>query len=450
MSKRRKIRVPQGTFTASIHNLSHEGRGVTQIDGKTVFIRGALPKETVEFIYTKRHSRFDEGRLSEVIDHPHSTRVEAPCPHFALCGGCSLQHMSLDEQLTFKKSAVKEQFKHIGKTEPQEWLPTLKAEPFGYRRRARLSVKWVEKKGGIILGFHEKDFGHFITPIEMCLVMHKKVGERLPDIRTLIASLDTAQHIPQIEVAVGDDSAAIIFRHLEPLTTSDQQKLSAFGHTHQFKIFTQPAGPDSVSLLSFANESPYLSYPLPQFDLVMSFLPMDFTQVNFEVNQLMVQKAVELLHPQPDDHILDLFCGLGNFSLALARKAKRVIGVEGSSIMVERATMNALQNHITNCEFHAADLTKPLTQAWAQAPYQKLLLDPARTGALEIVQTISLWYPERIVYVSCNPATLARDMDILVNQHGYRLEKAGIMDMFPHTTHIETIALFTRKTHGKS
>jgi len=450
MSKRRGQRIPQGLYTATVHNLSHEGRGVAHIEGKTTFISGALQGETVEFHYTKSHGRFDEGRLDQVVASANTHRATPPCPHFALCGGCSLQHVEHDEQLRLKQTWVAEQFDHIAKAPPHAWMPTLEGPIFGYRRKARLSLKWVEKKGGLILGFHEKDYGHFVTPIEKCMVLHPKVGEHLTEIRDLIGSLSVAMHIPQLEVAVGDDHSAIVVRHTEPFTPDDQAKLIAFGDTHQFKIFSQAAGPDSIRLLNYPDDSPLLRYRLEAFNLDIYFHPTDFTQVNFGMNQAMVAKAVEWLDPQPTDTILDLFCGLGNFTLALATRAKHVVGVEGSAVMVERAQLNAERNHITNCEFHAADLTKPMTPDWAQRHYDKILLDPARTGAQEIVQLIDTWSPERIVYVSCNPATLARDTDILVNQHGYEFQSAGIMDMFPHTTHVETMAVFTRKSHGKN
>ena len=424
-----------------IESLTHEGRGFAHINGKATFIDGALPGERARFRYLRRRGRFDEGAVVEVLV-PSPERAEPRCPHFGVCGGCSLQHLDAEAQIRHKLAVLLEQLRHIGGVEPGTVLPPLTGPLWGYRRRARLGVKFVEKKGGALVGFREKQ-SRLLADLAGCAVLHPSVGDRLPELRALLGSLQAARQIPQIEITVGDSYTALVFRHLQPLPDKDQEKLKDFGKAHQMGIYLQPGGPDSV--MPLWPEPPFpLSYRLLD-DIEIQFQPTDFIQVNTEINRAMVERVLELLDPQPDEHVLDLFCGLGNFTLPLARRAGQITGAEGEQGLIERAKINAECNGIANAEFVQADLAGPaLDKLFFHAPYHKMLLDPPRTGALEIVSQLGFEKVERVVYISCNPATLARDTRVLVAGKGFRLVKTGVMDMFPHTTHVESIALFER------
>lgn len=440
--KKKAPAAQQAPLEAHIEKLSHDGRGITHINGKTVFVENALPGELVELQIVSRHTKFDEARTIEVImDAPE--RVDPPCAHADICGGCSLQFLNSDSQVELKESVLKEQLKHFGGLEPKTWLPPLRSETEGYRHKARLGAKYVFKKNTLLIGFREKR-SNFLADIYQCEVLSPKVGKKLPVLREYVASLSVRDAIPQIEVAVGEDGAALVFRHLKPLTEKDIAKLIELGQQYHFHIYLQPGGNDSVHKIWPEDGIARLHYSLPEYDLRMAFHPLDFTQVNPLLNQKMVKQALELLDPQPDETVLDLFCGLGNFTLPLARKAKQVIGVEGSAAMVLRGEENAAANGITNAQFFSADLTQDFaSQPWGQLKFDKILIDPPRTGALEIVQKLAQFGAKRLVYVSCNPATLARDAGEL-QQLGYKLTQAGVMDMFPHTTHVESIAVFER------
>lgn len=435
----------------TVEALSHDGRGIARIDGKTVFIAGALPGEKVDIRYYKRHKNFDEAICETVLD-ASPERMEPRCSHFSLCGGCSLQHLSPQAQHLHKQSVLIEQLKHFAKTQPDVVLPPLFDESsWGYRYKARLSVRYSEKKGSVFVGFREKTHPRFIAQIEQCHVLLSSVGLCIKALHELIESLDAKRDIPQIEIAAGDEICALIIRHMSSLSNADREKLLAFGKKYHFWMISQPGGQDSLKSLdeTLPLEST-LFYRLPEEDLTFYFHPAHFTQINPRMNQKLVQRALELLKPEPDEIILDLYCGLGNFSLPLAKRAKHVIGVEGSNTMVQQAQYNAKMNNINNVYFSTADLSDIAFRdmPWAKGKYDKILLDPARAGALEIVQSIEAgsktWHPKSIVYVSCNPATLARDAGILVQEKGYRLREAGIADMFPHTSHVESIALFER------
>jgi 23S rRNA (uracil1939-C5)-methyltransferase len=429
-------------FEAHIDSLSHEGRGLAHIQGKATFIDGALPGERVLFRYTRRRGRFDEGVVAEVLA-PSPERVVPHCPHFGVCGGCSLQHLAPDAQIRHKEAVLLEQLRHIGGVEPGAVLPPLTGPIWGYRRKARLGVKYVEKKGRVLIGFREKR-APLLADLTRCEVLHESVGGRLNELRDLIGGLDASRTIPQIEIAVGDSDTALVFRHLQPLSEKDVGRLVAFGREKGLWIYLQPGGPDSVTPLWPETPSP-LRYQLPG-EVTVHFQPTDFTQVNADINRAMVERVLELLDPQPDERLLDLFCGLGNFTLPLARRAGSVIGVEGEGGLVERAKANAEQNGIDNVEFLRADLAAPDPDApFFNASYDKVLLDPPRTGALEAVTRLGFNGVKRVVYVSCNPATLARDARVLTTEKGFRLAKAGVMDMFPHTTHVESIALFEQR-----
>ncbi|GJM05174.1 MAG: 23S rRNA (uracil(1939)-C(5))-methyltransferase RlmD [marine bacterium B5-7] len=443
MSKRRRNKIPEGLFKADIETLSHEGRGVAHIEGKIVFIENALPGEQVEFKYVSKRAKFDQG-VAENIITANEQRIEPECKFFGYCGGCSLQHMKPDAQLRHKQSVLLEQFTHLGNVEAESILPPLEGPSFGYRHKARLAVKHVIKKEKVLVGFREKR-SPFVADITECKVLHPNVGLKFTALQQLIESLSNYNQIPQIEAAVSDTGTALVLRHLADFTDEDIAKLNIFEDEHQLKMFLQPGGYDSVHRLK-KNDEGTLSYKLDDHDITIYFKPVDFTQINVEINQKMLNLAIELLEPNTDENILDLFCGVGNFTLPLARKAKSVVGIEGDKGLVERAKNNAARNKINNVEFFAADLAElDRSNEFMKGSYDKILLDPARTGAKEIIEALNTKNVKRIVYVSCNPATLARDAGILVNEKGFKLTKAGIMDMFPHTTHVESIAVFNKE-----
>ncbi len=443
--RRSKSKLPVEPQSARIDNLSHDGKGIARINGKATFIQGALPQELVEFQYSLVKKDFDEGRLLSVLESS-PLRVEPKCPHYQMCGGCSLQHMSGEEQIHFKQEQLLDLLTRYGHTTPEEILPPLTAAPWNYRNKARLSVRFVEKKGHAMVGFRERNSPRFITEISQCPVLNSQVDNDLLPLRHLIDSMEDKHCIAQIEVAAGDDSIALIFRNLNPLSEADELKIKSFGAEHNYLIFLQPKGPDSVYCVYPEGVGSFLHYSLPDYKLTYLFHPNDFTQVNSELNRLMVNQALALMDLKSSDNVLDLFCGLGNFSLPMALSCNHVIGVEGSQTMVDRAYMNAKHNSISNVDFYAANLDSLDEVAkLGNHKINKLLIDPPRSGALEVVKQMDKLKPERIVYVSCNPVTLARDTDILVNQHHYKLIKAGVMDMFPHTAHVESIALFIKE-----
>lgn len=426
---------------AHIDSLTHEGAGVARIDGKVTFIDGALPGETVEFRYIRRTRKHDEGTILRVIE-ASPDRVEPRCAHFGVCGGCVLQHLSSEAQVGTKARILFDTLAHVGGVEPGTRLPALTEAQWGYRRKARLGIKYVKPKGRALIGFRERN-AHFLADLARCEILRPELGERLTELSRLVTSLEARARIPQIEAAVGDDSTVLAIRNLDPLSVHDREKLVAWAKESDIHLMLQPGGPDSLEALW--PEKASLEYRLPEFDVALRFTPLDFVQVHAGLNRRMVALAIELLNLRPEYRVLDLYCGLGNFTLPLARRAAHVTGVEGSEVMVERARANACHNGIGNVEFHAANLLEPQRGAsWLQAPYDRILIDPPRAGAKEILDDVARLRAERIVYVSCNPATLARDAGELVHNHGYRLEAAGVMDMFPHTAHIESIALFLR------
>ncbi len=440
MSKRRRNKIPEGLFKADIESLSHEGRGVAHIEGKTVFIENALPGEQVEFKYVSKRAKFDQG-VAEKIITANEQRIEPECQYFGYCGGCSLQHMTPDAQLAHKQSVLLEQLTHIGNVEPELVLPPLEGPSFGYRHKARLAAKHVVKKEKVLVGFREKR-SPFVADITECKVLHPDVGLKFTALQQLIESLSIYNQIPQIEVAVSDNGTALVLRHLADFSDEDIAKLNTFEDEHQLKLYLQPGGYDSVERLN-KSDTDELFYKLDDHDITIYFKPVDFTQINVEINKKMLNLAIELLEPNKDENILDLFCGVGNFTLPLARKAKSVVGIEGDKGLVERAKNNAIKNNIENVEFYAANLAElDKSNEFMKGSYDKILLDPARTGAKEIIEALDTKNVKRIVYVSCNPATFARDAGILVNDKGFKLTKAGVMDMFPHTTHVESIGLF--------
>jgi len=443
MSKRtRKKRLPEPVSGVTIESLGHDGRGVTHLDGKAVFIDGALPGEVVSFEYLTSRRKFDEGRITGVIE-ASPDRVEPKCPHFGLCGGCSLQHMEPGAQIQAKQQVLLDNLKHIGKVVPEEVLPPLTGPVWRYRTKGRLGVKDVIKKGRVLVGFREKR-SPYVADLSRCEVLHPSVGEKFRELSELIEQLEARARIPQIEVAVTGTTTALVFRHLDPLSATDTEKLQQFAVDHQFQVYLQPGGPDSVQPLWPDKQT--LSYRLPAQDIDIQFRPTDFTQINTAINEQMIARVLDMLALDKADSMLDLFCGLGNFTLPMARQAGVVVGVEGESGLVNRARENALLNDIENATFHTANLAEDHTEAlWVGGGYNKVLLDPPRSGAAEVMDVLGNIGPQRIVYVSCHPGSLARDAGTLVNDKGYRLLSAGVMDMFPHTAHVESIALFVAR-----
>jgi 23S rRNA (uracil1939-C5)-methyltransferase len=430
---------------ARVETLSHDGRGIARIDGKATFIQNALPGETVAFRYLRKKKDFDEGQVLSVID-PSVHRVEPLCPHYSVCGGCSLQHLNGATQLYEKQKQLLELFARMSKTQPENVLEPLMSSLWHYRNKARLSVRYSEKKQTTLLGFREKNNPREIADITQCLILNERVSSELGPLRQMLNALDAPQNIAQIEVAVGDHEVALILRNLFPLSLQDEEKVKEFARSNGFRIFLQPGGAESVFLFYPEDGQSLLTYPLLQDDIIVQFHPTDFTQVNAGMNQLMVAEALKLLALKPKDRVLDLFCGLGNFSLPIARYCAQVIGVEGSDAMVLRARMNAEANGLTNAQFLCENLDgDSVLSGLSQYKPNKMLLDPPRTGALNIVKTVDQMNLERIVYVSCHPATLARDTNVLVHQQGFRLLSAGVMDMFPHTAHVESVAVFERR-----
>jgi len=465
MSRRRTRRnkLPSEPVDLEITALSHEGRGVAHIDGKVAFVDGALSGERLSASYVRRRGKFDELRCEELYSHSEQ-RIEPACKFAGQCGGCSLQHMDPDAQIEFKQSVLLDQLQHSADLLPADFeiLPLLKGEQYYYRRKARLAVRMVNKKGGALIGFREK-YSSFITDMDNCKVLVAEVASLIAPLRALVTGLNANHDIPQIEVAVGEEKedqagtvssgsgqklrVALIFRHLKPLLDDDLKALVAFAEQHQIHLYLQPAGMDSVHRVSPSPEERVdrLYYQLPEFDLTLAFHPTDFTQINAGINRKIISKALQLLELNENDRVLDLFCGLGNFTLPLARRCKAVVGVEGSEEMVKRGNENAELNNLENVSFYAADLFQSIEdKPWNSGEFTKILLDPPRSGAIEIIRQIAALGAQKIVYISCNPSTLARDTAELINA-GYSLKSAGVMDMFPHTSHVESMAEFVKR-----
>jgi 23S rRNA (uracil1939-C5)-methyltransferase len=429
-------------FTVRVEDLTHQGHGVARRDGKAVFVEGALPGEEVRCVYTARRGRHDEARVLEVLT-PSPERVEPRCAHFGICGGCALQHLAPAAQLARKQRWLLDSLLHIGRIQPERVLEPLTGPVWGYRRRARLGVKWVAKKGRVLVGFRERR-GPYIADLRRCEVLDQRVGGLLEELARLIETLSIRDRLPQIEVAGGDAVMALCFRVLAPPSAMDLAQLRLFGERHVLALYLQPGGPDSVRPLEDASSLPALSYRLAD-GLELEFQPQHFIQINAALNRSLVERTGERLEIGPEDRVLDLFCGLGNFTLALARRAREVVGVEGDASLVEWAGRNAARNGMANARFYAADLAGDLTgQPWIQGGYDRIVLDPPRSGALELMPWLAMLGARRVVYVSCHPATLARDVGELTHRFGYRLLGAGVLDMFPHTAHVESMAVLAR------
>lgn len=441
MGRKRRRAFPRDPFEVVIDDLSHDGRGVAGQGEKVVFVHGALPGERATIRLTDRKRRYDEAEVVEIIE-ASPDRIAPRCPHFGQCGGCSLQHLSARKQIESKQNTLVQNLERIGKVSAGTFWAPLTGPEWHYRRKARLSVRYVYKKDRVLVGFREK-YGRFVADMQECHILDQRIASRLGHLSALIHGMDARRSIPQIEVSCGDTDCALVFRHLDPLSDADLQKLRDFAVQSELAVLLQPAGPQSIHCLEPAGLD--LQFELPEYGLRFGFGPSDFIQVNAGMNRKMVHRALELLEPGPQERVLDLFCGLGNFTLPIATLAGEAIGIEGDPELVRKAGENAGKNGLENVVFHAADLAEdPGTAPWLKSHYDKILLDPPRSGAEFILPHIAASGAGRVVYVSCHPASLARDAGILVHQYGFSLSGAGVMDMFPHTGHVESIALFER------
>ena len=427
-----------------VTGITHEGEGVVR-EGKAAFVAGSLPGERIRFRRVKRHKQYDDGVLLEVIE-PASDRVTPRCAHFGLCGGCALQHLDPASQIFAKQRELQDNLERIAQAVPEQWFEPMRGPVWNYRRRARLGVKYVAKKGRVLVGFRER-LAPYVAELTQCEVLTDPAGKLLTLLADMITTLSIRDRLPQIEVAVADNAIALVVRVMASPSDDDLATLRAFEAEHRLRLYLQPAGLDSVHRLDAGPqgrgaEDP-LHYRLPAFDLTLDFNPTDFIQVNGAINQALVSRAVELLDPAPGSAVLDLYCGLGNFTLALARKAGRVVGVEGDRELVRRGGENARRNGIVNAEFHVADLMQPLPAgaSWLSEQYPYVLLDPPRAGAQAMLPTVARLAPKRVLYISCHPGSLARDIGLMIHEHGYKLRAAGVVDMFPHTTHVESLAV---------
>lgn len=424
---------------ADIVDLAHDGRGIARMDGKAVFVDGALPGERVRLRVFKRRRQLDEAGLVEVL-RASPDRVVPACAHFGVCGGCSLQHLSPPAQLAAKERQLLDNLQRIGRVNPERVLPPLRGPQWAYRRRARLGVKYVHKKGRVLAGFRERE-KPYIADVRRCEVLQQPLADLPRDLAALVETLAIREKIPQVEVAGGDASIALVFRVLEAPGDDDRLKIAAFGIEHSLQIFLQTGGLDTVRPLR--SDYPPLTYAVDGGRVIIEFGPVDFVQINRDVNASMVAAAMDLLMPTRDDSVLDLFCGLGNFTLPAALRSRRVVGVEGDSALVAKAEANAARNGVGNAAFFRENLFEPAEFGpWADAAYDLVLLDPPRAGASALLARMAHWRPRRVVYISCHPGSLARDAEILVHSQGFKLTCAGVMDMFPHTTHVESMAVF--------
>jgi 23S rRNA (uracil1939-C5)-methyltransferase len=426
-----------------IESLDHEARGITRLEGKTVFVDGALPGETVEYASFRRKPNYELAHLVRVLK-PSTARVVPRCQYFGICGGCAMQHMEPSSQVAAKQRVLENSLWHIGRVRPEAILPPIQGFPWGYRNRARFAVRKDSGKGGVLVGFHEWR-SSYITDMLSCEVLPPHLSALLLPLRELIAELSIGDRLPQLDMVVGEHCTALLLRILEPVKGKDEELLRAFADQYDVVLYLQPKGPDSAYRFHPV-AGPRLSYTLPEFDLELEFSPTDFTQVNHAINRLLVRRSLRLLDPQPGERIADMFCGLGNFTLPIARSGATVIGVEGSEGLVQRGRESAAANGLADrVEFCVANLFECSDASLAAlGHFNKMLIDPPREGAFELVKAIGEHGPQRIVYVSCNPATLARDAGVLVAGKGYRFIAAGAVNMFPHTAHVESIAVFER------
>lgn len=442
----------QEVKTAVIESIDQEGRGVTHVEGKTIFVDGALPNEKVTFQSIRVKPSYEVANVIEIIKQSNQ-RVTPKCPHFGLCGGCKLQHLDFVAQVAAKQRLLENDLWHIGKVKAENMLPPLYGPTWGYRHKARLSVKYVEKKQRVLVGFNEKAT-RYVADMNSCEVLVPEVSALIEPLQMMILQLSIRDKLPQIELAVGEAEGVVsgsvivlILRIMDALSADDEVLLKGFADTYAVQIWTQTKGPDTIKPF-YPLQAPALKYSLPEFKLTYPFKPNEFTQVNPQINRVMIRRAMQLLAPQENEKIADFFCGIGNFTLPIARSGADVLGLEGLANLVERANESAALNEVGNTKFGVADLFKMTPESLTElGRFDKWLVDPPRDGAFELVKSLDETNsPERIVYVSCNPATLARDAGVLVNEKGYVLSAAGVINMFPHTAHVESIALFVRAT----
>lgn len=428
---------------ALVESLDQEGRGVAHVDGKAIFIEGALPGEQVEFRSWKRKPSFELAEATRIL-RPSPARVKPRCPHFGVCGGCSMQHMEPRAQVAAKQRVLEENLARIGKVSPEMMLAPILGPTWEYRYRARFSARYVVKKSAMLVGFHERR-SSFVADMRQCEVVPRRISALLVPLRELVSSLSIRDRMPQVELAIGDAVDVLVLRVLEALTPEDEQRIRDFADRHRVQLYLQPKGPETAHAFH-PPDPPPLQYRIPDYDLVFPFKPTDFTQVNHQINQVLVRRAVTLLDPQPGERVGDFFCGLGNFSLAIARRGATVFGVEGNAGLVRRARENAAANGLESlCTFQDRNLFTVTVDDWRGfGRFDRALIDPPRDGAVELAKAVCETPVPRIVYVSCNPATLARDAGVLVHAGGYRLSAAGVINMFPHTSHVESIAVFER------
>jgi 23S rRNA (uracil1939-C5)-methyltransferase len=440
MSRRPRIAAPpeQGTVTG----LTHDGEGIIR-EGKTAFVGGALPGELIRFRRLRSHRGHDEGQLLEVIA-ASADRVTPRCAHFGTCGGCALQHLSGERQIELKEQELRDALERVAKVRTQAWLPPLRGPQWGYRRRARLGARYVPKKGRVVVGFRER-LAPYIAALEDCAVVSPPVGALIAPLSALLTGLTVRESIPQIEVAVAENVTALVFRVLCALPPGDIAALRDFGRRHTLRIYLQTGGLDSVAPLEATAQLEPLRYSLPEFGVTYDFAPTDFVQINAAINAAMVSRVLSLLELDSRSRVLDLYCGLGNFTLPLARHAGAVLGIEGDAALVQRARHNAMMNGLGNAQFVAADLTQtlPLNAPYLAGGFSHVVLDPPRAGALDVMPTIAHLAPRKVAYISCHPGSLARDIAVLVHEFGFELRAAGVLDMFPHTAHVESLAVLT-------
>ncbi|MBZ0069966.1 MAG: 23S rRNA (uracil(1939)-C(5))-methyltransferase RlmD [Thiobacillus sp.] len=426
-----------------ILSLDHEGHGIARIDGKVTFVDDALAGERAEIKVYRKHAKYNSAYATAILKSS-AQRTTPRCPYFGHCGGCSMQHLEASAQVAAKQRVLEENLARIGKVTPDVVIRPLHGPSWGYRTRARMSARFVDKKGGVLVGFREKR-SSFITDMASCDILTPDVSALIQPLREMMAHLSNASRIPQVEIAVGEHITILLFRLLEPWSDDDMAIVRSFADQHRIQVWEQSKGPDTVRPF-WPEIAPELSYSLPEFGLIMPFRPTDFTQVNVAINRALVSRAMRLLQPQPGERIADLFCGLGNFSLPIASSGAEVLGIEGSAELVARARANALHNKLPNAHFVVDNLFEMTPDKFAALGHiDKLLIDPPRSGAFELVKSLpDSGAPHRIVYVSCDAATLARDAEVLCHTKGYTLEAAGVANMFPHTAHVESIALFKR------
>ena len=433
----------RGLREAIIESLDQEGRGIAHSEGKVIFVEGALPGERVTYSAYRKKPSFEMAQVQD-IRRASPSRTTPKCRHFGVCGGCSMQHYEHSAQVAAKQRVLEENLARIGKVHPDNVLPPVYGTPWGYRQRARLSVRYVKKKSRLLVGFHERK-SSFVADLQSCEILPPHLSAMIEPLRQTIESLSIRERLPQVEVAVGDSVTVLVLRLLDPLSATDEARVRIFAEQHRVQVWLQPHGPETAHPFH-PLDAPELAYRLPEFDLTMPFRPTEFTQVNPAINRILVKQAVSLLDPQPGERVVDLFCGLGNFSLAVARRGAKVLGVDGSPGLVARAQENASRNRLAEAtEFRVADLFAATEASLGElGRCDKMLIDPPRDGAVEVVKALGDEGPHRIVYVSCNPATLARDAALLVHTKGYTLTSAGVVNMFPHTAHVESMALFNK------